>query len=419
MTLVLSQLGASSGSGEAVRGLVTILRSPGATVITPNSMVNYPSEFVITTGPLLANGTLDPAMVLVARAHSSGTTIVIDELAPGYVDNGSAVGDVVVIKPTTWWADTILDALTTILKDDKTFKDNVISTEAMFADAVDPVLRSKESLPNYIASGGLWTGDAYGSTRAASMTALVAFINGQRGTISAVAARLFTASRDTYIDILNTAGVFTLVYTEVSNNAASPALAANSIRLGVVVTGASNIAASTSIGQGGFANTVPVISSQILRGFDTLGNLIYPKSTTVGGQIKTKFSVYRINAQNSVNGFVKVALDTKVYDTDNSFDLVNNRLVAKVPGFYHFSGAVSQGAAAASVWQANLYKNGVVHKSGSLVNVSTNFQSSQVSGDVQMAVGDYIELFIYANAAVAIGLGSVSTYLDGHLISAS
>jgi len=103
---------------------------------------------------------------------------------------------------------------------------------------------------DFVASGGVWSGDAYASTRNASMTALVCYINGQRGTVSAVTARSFTASKDTYIDVLNNSGTFSLVYTEVTNNADSPALAANSIRLAIVVTGASSIADQYSINQG-------------------------------------------------------------------------------------------------------------------------------------------------------------------------
>jgi hypothetical protein len=44
--------------------------------------------------------------------HVSGSTIIIDQIAPGYTDTyGSAVGDVVVIKPNTWWADTLVNGV--------------------------------------------------------------------------------------------------------------------------------------------------------------------------------------------------------------------------------------------------------------------------------------------------------------------
>lgn len=129
-----------------------------------------------------------------------------------------------------------------------------------------------------------------------------------------------------------------------------------------------------------------------------------------------KFSAYRNGAQNSINGFTKVLAETELYDTNSNYDAATNRrFTAPVAGYYHFSAAVAMVAAATSVWQSNLYKNGVLVKSGTLQNVSTNYQASQVSGDIYLAAGDYVELWLYANAAVAIGTGAVSTYLDGHL----
>ena len=130
-------------------------------------------------------------------------------------------------------------------------------------------------MANFVVSGGIWSGDAYASTRAASMTAAVCYIAGIRTTVSLVTARTFTASKDTYVDILsNGAGTGTLVYTEVTNNAASPALAANSIRLAIVVTGATNIAAVGSINQGQPNKVLPIASNIPYTYTDSLGNII-------------------------------------------------------------------------------------------------------------------------------------------------
>lgn len=131
---------------------------------------------------------------------------------------------------------------------------------------------------DYVFSGGVWSGDAYGSTRAASMTAAVVYIGGRRHTVALVTSRLFTASKDTYIDALsNGDGTATLVYTEVTNNAASPALAANSIRMGIIITGASNIANAGSVNQGQETKVLPIASSIPYSVTDSLGNLICPR----------------------------------------------------------------------------------------------------------------------------------------------
>jgi len=128
-----------------------------------------------------------------------------------------------------------------------------------------------ESLGDFVASGLVWSGDSYGATRNASMTLGVAYINGVRLSLSAVAARTFTASRDTYVDI-NSSG--TLVYTEVTNGAASPALAASSIRIAKIVTGASNIANAAAITQ---------------YGSDTLNNKIYPGGSVNPNVVYAKY----------------------------------------------------------------------------------------------------------------------------------
>lgn len=118
-----------------------------------------------------------------------------------------------------------------------------------------------EGFANFVASGCVWAGDAYGSTLNASMTSGIVYLGGKRLVATSVGGRAFTASKDTYIDGSdNGDGTIALTYTEVANGAASPALASGSIRLGKVVSGASSIAAATSITQ---------------RGTDSLSNLMY------------------------------------------------------------------------------------------------------------------------------------------------
>jgi hypothetical protein len=104
---------------------------------------------------------------------------------------------------------------------------------------------------NFVASGGVV---AISSGLIGTFSNIVYYINGKRYKKSSVPNKTYTASKDTYVDIDNTGAV---TYTEVLNNATSPALAANSIRLAIVVTNASAISLIT---QGGF---------------DSLGNRVY------------------------------------------------------------------------------------------------------------------------------------------------
>lgn len=155
-------------------------------------------------------------------------------------------------------------------------------TNAKMATDVKPYTLFNETTFDFVASGCVWSGDSYGSTRAASMTAGVVYINGQRVAVSAVTARSFTASRDTYIDV-GTDGV--VDYSESTNNAASQALAADHVRLGIIVTGASTIANVGSVNQGQEDRVLPIASSVAYAVTDSLGNLICPRdpqSTIMG-----------------------------------------------------------------------------------------------------------------------------------------
>lgn len=147
-------------------------------------------------------------------------------------------------------------------------------TNTQMSTEVKPVTRTSEGSHDFVASGCVWTGDAYASTLLASMTAGVVYISGVRIAVSAVSARAFTASKDTYID-LGSDG--TLDYTEVANNAASPALAADHIRVGIIVSGGSSIANAGSVNQGQETKVLPIASSIPYQVTDSLGNLICPR----------------------------------------------------------------------------------------------------------------------------------------------
>lgn len=138
--------------------------------------------------------------------------------------------------------------------------------------------RAETVFDHVVAGGCVIAGDAYASTRLASMTAGVVYINGKRLTVAAVNNRTYTASRDTYVDASdNGDGTALLTYTEVTNNNTSPALAANSVRVGIVVTGASNIASVASINQGQEDKVLPIVSSIPYTTTDSIGNLICPR----------------------------------------------------------------------------------------------------------------------------------------------
>lgn len=134
---------------------------------------------------------------------------------------------------------------------------------------------------DYVASGLVISPDSAGVNKNWSITLGVVVINGNPVTVAAQSANVATASKDTYVDVLdNGDGTGLLVFTSgniVNNNAASPALASNSIRLGIIVCGAGSIAATTSINQGQEGRILPIASSIAYEVTDSLGNLICPR----------------------------------------------------------------------------------------------------------------------------------------------
>lgn len=188
-----------------------------------------------------------------------------------------------------------------------------------------------EHFVDYFASGCVWSADAAGSTRNASMTSGVAYVNGRRLTLAAVSSRSFTASKDTYIDVSdNGDGTGLITYNEVSNNAASPSLAANNVRLAIVTTGASNIATANNVNIGQTTATTPVVSGNTLTVNDSLGNLIgntTPRPTVIGYRIASGGGSAGAGATATIPGLscpVIFAAGRRIRVTLNNRDQLNN-----------------------------------------------------------------------------------------------
>ena len=272
---------------------VTSTRSAAATTLQCAALTGWPTATAVhfATYRTNAQGEKVAGSQCDWKGIVSGTQITNLTLKAG-TDTGNSIGDTVVCMPTAAWADDVTEGLRVehnidgthgaITATSATATGTVQGATVISTGDIQHRSTSIETIRNetqfdYVASGGVWSGDSYGSTRNASMTALTCYINGRRGTISAVTARTFTASKDTYVDVLNSSGTFSLVYTEVANNAASPSLAANSIRLGIIITGVSNIANAGSVNQGQETKVLPIASSVPYAVTDSLGNLICPR----------------------------------------------------------------------------------------------------------------------------------------------
>ena len=240
----LAYIPASDGAANASLMTVTNVRSPLATTIQVNTVANAPTKFYASMGT--PNTYTDPVtgetITIISEATAvdfagtiDGSNVEIVEIAPGYTDNGSEVGDIIVIRPVTEWANNVFNVLSVAHNDDGTLSDL-------------PYL-----INNFVYSGGI-VSQSTGLT--GTFSDITYYIGSNRHTATGIASKVYAASKDTYVDIDADGDVS---YTEVANGAAAPALAANNIRIAKVVTSG---AAITSVVQGGY---------------DSLNNLIRPR----------------------------------------------------------------------------------------------------------------------------------------------
>lgn len=117
----IERIKGSDGSGNANMATVQSSRSPLASTIIVDTVLGInPAGFMGTMGtphtfvdPVTAEEitVISEDTAVDFTGHVDGANIEIDEIAPGYTDNGSEVGDIVIIRPTTPYADNIAEVL--------------------------------------------------------------------------------------------------------------------------------------------------------------------------------------------------------------------------------------------------------------------------------------------------------------------
>jgi microcystin-dependent protein len=127
----IDQLKASDGSGNASVATVQSTRAPAATTIVVDTVLGINATFVGSMGT--PHTFIDPVtseeITVISEAtcvdfagHVDGSNLEIDTIAPGQSDLGSAIGDIIIIKPTTQWADLLAELLEVSHKDNGELK---------------------------------------------------------------------------------------------------------------------------------------------------------------------------------------------------------------------------------------------------------------------------------------------------------
>lgn len=176
------------------------------------------------------------------------------------------------------------DTLTIVRAQESSSARTVVIGDQIAATITNKTLTDSEQMypnaanANFVESGLVITPDSVGVNKNYSITSGVVWIAGVRLTVAAVSAQTVGASKDRYVDLTNNGdGTAIYVTNEVANNAASQALTAGNLRIGIVVAGTTTIATSGSINQGQESMVLPIASSVAYSVVDSIGNLICPR----------------------------------------------------------------------------------------------------------------------------------------------
>jgi hypothetical protein len=173
--------------------------------------------------------------------------------------------------------------------------------------------------------------------------------------------------------------------------------------------------------------TLPARTGNIITSADsgTVTGTMLASATVAQSNLATNvagngpaFSAYQSSAQTiPATTWTKISLQTKQFDTNTNFDATTNyRFTPTVAGYYFMNGCVAPTGTSAALISA-IYKNGSEAKQGSAnappAAISAN---SIVSGLIYLnGSTDYVELWIYMSASVALQATSSTTSFAGFL----
>ena len=205
-----------------------------------------------------------------------------------------------------------------------------------------------------VVESGCVPADSAGLT--SDISACVAYVNGYRVSKGAT-SQTYTASRDTYVDLSQT-GVYTL--SAVSNGAAQPNVAANSVRLAKVVTDGTEITTVTSL----YTTRVPGLiipgnyrdQLNISKDSATVIN-VFPGSVEINNTIVSKTATTSLTISTAgdwAGGTSLRAADTFAFvGIDASGNL---KLHTTAPSHSNYAVSVTAGKKRYATWSGTVYR---------------------------------------------------------------
>lgn len=164
MTQSIQRIKASDGSGNANLATVQSTRAPLATTLVVNTVVGFNAtsfDGSMGTPHTFTDPVTSETITVISEAtcvdftgHVNGINLVIDTIAPGYTDLGSAIGDIVVIRPTTDWANNVAAVLGTSHNDDGSLIGSAVRTALGETVPTGPGWTSLANTPNTVTALG-------------------------------------------------------------------------------------------------------------------------------------------------------------------------------------------------------------------------------------------------------------------------
>ena len=177
--------------------------SSGATSVGLNSVAGYSNGQVATF--VIDPTNTNKKQTFTGVIDTSGLQVTSVVWTAG-TNQSHTLGATVVDYTTATHLQQMTKGILTHADQDGTLKAGAVDNAAVVASGIRTADRStaganietwrSEDVFDHIASGCVWSGDSYGSTRNASCTSGVVYIAGKRLTVAAVTARSFTASKD-------------------------------------------------------------------------------------------------------------------------------------------------------------------------------------------------------------------------------
>ncbi len=178
---------------------------------------------------------------------------------------------------------------------------------------------------------------------------------------------------------------------------------------------------SAGITWGYLANSLsylPTLSTGSISTTSISVSTINGVSATLFGGTQVSFAVHRNNVNQTVSDNVMTAIDwtTKVFDTNNNFNLTTDRFTPTIPGKYFVSFS-AYCTPSTGYCTSNIYKNGgqIVGGHGYGAN-----EIATISAIIDMnGSTDYLTAHANANGGTTINGSSAYTFFQGALINAA